>query len=143
MAYPISELTPGNHTLTFRVWDTSNNMAQSTIDFYVQPGLTPRILDVYTDANPAYTEANFYVRHNRPDATVTVTVEVFDMLGRPVWSDKATGRSDMFVSTPLTWNLTDRSGRRVNRGIYVYRATVSTDGEQEASESKRLAVAAE
>ena len=143
VAYPISELTPGNHTLTFRVWDTSNNMAQSTIDFYVQPGLTPRILDVYTDANPAYTEANFYVRHNRPDATVTVTVEVFDMLGRPVWSDKATGRSDMFVSTPLTWNLTYRSGRRVNRGIYVYRATVSTDGEQEASESKRLAVAAE
>ena len=143
VAYPINGLAPGNHTLTFRVWDTSNNFAQSTIGFYVQPGLAPRILDVYTDTNPAYTQANFYVRHNRPDATVTITVEVFDMLGRPVWSSSATGRSDMFVSTPLSWDLTDNSGRRVNRGIYIYRATVSTDGEHEASEAKRIAVAAE
>lgn len=143
VAYPVSELTPGNHTLTFRVWDTSNNFAQSTIEFYVQPGLAPRILDVYTDANPAFDQANFYVRHNRPDATVTVTVEVFDMLGRPVWSNTATGRSDMFVSTPMTWDLTDRAGRRVNRGIYIYRASVTTDGEQHTSESRRLAVAAE
>lgn len=143
VAYPVANLTAGNHSLTFRVWDTSNNFAQQSIDFYVQPGLTPTILDVYTDTNPAYTQANFYVRHNRPDATVTVTVEVFDLLGRPVWSTVQTGRSDMFVSSPVTWDLTDSAGRRVNRGIYLYRASVSTDGEQTATAAKRLAVAAE
>ena len=142
VTYPVENLAAGNHTLTFRVWDTSNNFAQSTIDFYVQPGLAPKIFDVYTDTNPAYTEANFYVRHNRPDATLTVKIAVYDLQGREQWSDTATGRSDMFVSTPITWNLTDRSGRRVPRGIYVYRATVTTDGEQETSESRRIAVAA-
>ena len=33
----------------------------------VVPGLAPRIFDVYTDTNPAYDAANFYVSHNRPD----------------------------------------------------------------------------
>lgn len=143
VAYPVGELAAGNHTLTFRVWDTSDNFAQASIEFYVQPGLAPKIFDVYTDANPALTQANFYVRHNRPDATIRVEVEVFDLQGRQMWSDTATGRSDMFVTTPLTWNLTDRAGRRVPRGIYVYRATVSTDGVQETSESRRIAVAAQ
>ncbi len=142
VAYPIEHLEPGNHTLTFRVWDTSRNFAQSTIEFYVQPGLAPKIFDVYTDASPATTEANFYVRHNRPDATLTVAISVYDLQGREVWSGSATGRSDMFVTSPITWNLTDRAGRRVPRSIYVYRASVTTDGEQHSTESKRIAVAA-
>lgn len=143
VVYPINDLEPGNHKLTFRVWDTSNNVAQSSIEFYVQPGLAPEIFDVYTDCNPATTQANFYVKHNRPDAPISVYIEVFDLQGRPQWSGSMAGRSDMFVSTPITWNLTDMAGRRVPRGIYVYRATVTTDGTQHATASKRIAVAAE
>ena len=88
----------------------------------------------------ATTQANFYVSHNRPDATLEVTVTVYDLMGRPVWSQTQRGRSDMFTSAPLTWNLTDGAGRRVSRGIYLYRAEVSTDGEHTSTASKRIAV---
>ena len=98
------------------------------------------MLDVYTDANPAKTEANFYIRHNRPDANVTVTIQVYNMMGQQVWTNTTTGRSDMYLSMPVTWNLTDNSGVRVNRGIYLYRATISTDGVNESSATKRIAV---
>ena len=140
IAYPINNLVDGDHTLRLRVWDTSGNATEAYIALTVKQGLTPKIFDVYTDASPAYTEANFYVTHNRPDAIMTITLEIYDLMGRTVWSTTSTGRSDEFLSFPITWNLCDMAGRRVNRGIYLYKLSISTDGVQYESESKKIAV---
>ena len=137
--YQLSDLKEGPHSLRLRVWDVYNNVSEKTIYFNVVNGLAPEIADVYC-AYPASTETSFYVKHNRPDAVVTVTIEVYDLMGRLVWSSTQSGRSDMYYSTPVTWDLTDRGGRRVPRGIYVYRATISTDGVKEATKAKKLAV---
>jgi len=141
--YPLSDLTDGAHTLRLRVWDVYNNVSERTISFNVVSGLTPEIADVYAAANPASVETTFYVKHNRPDAVVTVGIEVYDLMGRLVWNTTQSGRSDMYTATPITWDLVGNSGSRVPRGIYVYRATISTDGKQEATKSKKLAVTGE
>ncbi len=141
--YQLDELTAGSHTLRLRVWDTVGNASEKTISFNVVNGLAPHLYSVYSDANPAKTEANFYLRHNRPDALVTVTISVYDLMGRAVWTDTSTGRSDMYLSMPVTWDLTDGTGRRVNRGIYLYRATISSNGGSETTDAQRIAVAAE
>lgn len=140
ISYPLSNLEKGNHTLTFRVWDTSGNSATRTIEFFVEPGVAPRLLDIYTDVNPAIDHANFYVSHDRPDATVTVNLEVYNMAGRLVWSASQSGRSDMLTSAPIQWSLTDLAGGRVMRGVYLYRATMIIDGTELASPAKRIAV---
>lgn len=142
IAYRLSDLDNGHHTLKLKVWDVFNNSSEKTISFIAMSGLKPELYDVYTDANPASVEANFYVRHNRPDANLTVTIQVFDLLGREVWSNTQTGRSDMFTSFPIHWTLVDHSGARVARGIYVYRATITTDGVQEVTKAKKIAVTA-
>lgn len=142
IAYPMQDLDEGVHSLTFRVWDTSGNSATHTIPFFVQQGAAPTIFDIYTDVNPARTEANFYLQHNRPDATLTVTLDIYDIAGRRVWSSTVTDRSDMFLSAPIHWDLTDLAGRRVPRGIYIYRATVTTPDHTVYSKAKRIAVAA-
>ena len=143
LSYQLSDLATGPHTLRLRVWDVYNNVSEKTINFNVVNGLAPEIADVYCAANPASVETSFYVKHNRPDAVVSVTIEVYDLMGRKVWSTTQSGRSDMYTSTPVTWDLTDLGGRRVPRGIYVYRATISTDGIKEATKAKKLAVAGE
>lgn len=140
IAYPISELPEGNHTLTFRVWDTSGNSATHSIDFFVEQGAAPQLFDIFTDANPASTHANFYLSHNRPDAPATVSLDIFSMSGRHIWSSTVTGRSDMFLSTPIQWDLCDMGGQRVIRGIYIYRATIKIDGHEITSQAKRIAV---
>ena len=140
--YPLSGLSDGEHTLRLKVWDTFANSSSSDITFSVATGLTPRLFDVYSTSNPATTEANFYIRHDRPDATVTVRLSVYDLMGHEVWTTTQTGKSDMFRSFPITWDLTDMAGRRVQRGIYLYRAYISTDGKQEASKSRKIAVTA-
>ncbi|MBQ6080118.1 MAG: type IX secretion system sortase PorU [Muribaculaceae bacterium] len=141
--YQLRDLTPGPHTLRLRVWDVYNNMSEKTISFNVVNGLAPEISDVYCANNPASVETSFYVKHNRPDAVVSVTIEVYDLMGRMVWSTTQAGRSDMYTSVPITWDLNDAAGRRVPRGIYVYRATISTDGVKEATKAKKLAVTGE
>lgn len=140
ISYPLHDLTNGHHTLRLRVWDVFNNMSEKTITFNVIKGLKPDIYEVYTTSNPASVETTFYVKHNRPDATLNVGIEVFDLMGRLVWKSQQSGQSTKFTSFPISWDLTDLSGTRVPRGIYVYRATVSTDGVREATKSKKLAV---
>lgn len=127
------------------MWDIGGNSTTASIDFYVDPTLAPKIFDVYTDANPASTEANFYIAHNRPDAMLSVRIDVYDMSGRFVWSDTTRGRADMYLTTPVKWDLNNMSGNRVGRGIYVYRATVISEGSDttpstSSSAAKRIAV---
>lgn len=143
IAYPLPELTDGSHTLELRVCDTSGNSAESTLNFYVSSDARPEIFDIYTDTNPASTQARFYIVHDRPDATLTVEMEIYDMRGRRVWSGKTTGRSGLPGSEALTWDLRDTGGRRVERGLYIYRAIITDDGGHSArSIAKRLAVTA-
>lgn len=141
-SYPLTGLAEGVHELRLRVWDTSNNYAESVISFTVKKGTVPEIINLYADANPATTGVNFYVEHNRPTARTEVTVAVYDLMGRMVWSESRTDRSDT-AGMPFSWNLTDTAGRRVSRGIYIYRATMEADGDRMQSKAKKIAVAAQ
>lgn len=143
LVYQLDELSPGNHDLRLRVWDTSGNSTTASIDFVAGQDVAPRLYDMYADANPARTDTRFYLTHDRPDALITVNIEVFNMLGRQVWTTSVNGMSETLRSFPVTWNLTDNAGRRVPRGIYLYRASITTtDGETSSTETRRIAVTA-
>lgn len=139
--YPLSGIAEGAHTLAFRVWDNEGNSSTATLDFVVQPGLEPEIYKIYADQNPARTSTNFYLEHDRPDGIVTVTVTVYNLMGMPVWQTEKEGRSDMFKTFPITWDLTMSGGGRVPGGIYLYRATISTDNTHISTRSQKLCVA--
>lgn len=140
--YPLEDLTDGPHELTLRVWDTAGNVATRTVSFQVNSALAPKIYDIYSDANPATTQANFLLTHDRPDQMLTVTVHVYNLLGAPVWSSTVKGISDLFTSTPVTWDLCDASGKRVPRGIYLYKAEITEDSEHYSTRTHRIAVSA-
>lgn len=141
--YPLNGLTAGEHSIRLRVWDMDGNLTDRTIHCNVVPDLPAEIYDVYTDASPARTQAGFYVTHNRPDQMMKVKITVYNLMGAPVWSGQTESISTMGTSAPVVWNLTDASGRRVPRGIYVYRAEITTDGVATSTASRKLAVAAE
>ncbi len=143
VAYRLPAMQPGAHSLRMRVFDTSGNVCERELSFTVSDKVAPRIFEVYADANPASTSTNFYVRHDRPENIVQVKIEVFDLMGRPVWSSVQKSMSDNDLSAPVAWNLTDSNGHRVGRGIYLYRATVTADNTHFQTTSRRIAVAGE
>lgn len=144
LVYELEELSAGNHSLRLRVWDTSGNSANAEIEFFADSDAVPQLYDLYADTNPARTDTRFYLTHDRPDALMTVNVEVFNMLGHLVWSTSVSGMSDTLRSFPVEWNLTDDAGRRLNRGIYLYRASITTtaDGITSSTATRRLAITA-
>ncbi|MCM1452782.1 MAG: type IX secretion system sortase PorU [Clostridium sp.] len=143
IAYPLSSLDDGAHSLKLRIFDTSGNSASREIGFSSIAGLKPNVYETYCTPNPASEYTNFYLSHDRPDAELTVTLTVYSLMGRPVWSKTVKSKADMFETQPITWDLTDMAGRRVPRGIYLYRAAISADGQSYTTQNRKLAVTAQ
>lgn len=143
IVYPLTDLPAGLHTLTLTVWDNANNMARAEIDVNVGEAFDPVITDLYTDVNPARESVVFNIVTDRPNTKLGVTLGVYDLSGRKVWENVRTSSSGMESKVQMRWDLTDASGQRVPRGIYVYRAEVTTPEGTHTSKSRKLAVAAQ
>lgn len=138
--YELPTLTDGKHSLRFTVWDTEGNSSSRTLQFAVQQGLKPQIYSLYPEKSPVSDVARFYLRHDRPGMLMTIKLSIFDWSGREVWNVEQTAMSDMWVSSPIVWDLTDNAGRRVRDGVYLYRAIISVNGSSEATKTQKIIV---
>lgn len=139
VAFSIPELEPGRHKLLFRAWDVKNNSSTVSLDFTVVKGLTPSVYSIDVSKNPASTSTTFIVNHDLNGSSVDVTVDVFDMSGRLLWSHSESGVSTSGAYT-IDWNLTRSDGGRLQTGVYLYRVRVASDGSSEATRAKKLVV---
>lgn len=145
LAYPLSDLAPGRHTLCFKVCDNLGNATTKSLEFAVSVNKKPILYDVTTDCNPATTSVTFTLMHDRLSEVTESNVAVYDLSGRKIWTGKLSGRVHDLEQggSTVSWDLTDGSGRRVPRGIYLYRATIMTDEGISVSKTNKLAVTAQ
>lgn len=136
--YNIPALEPGPHALLFRAWDTMNNCSTAKLTFNVVKSLSPTIYSVDVSKNPASTSTTFIISHSLAGCAVDVTIDVFDMSGRRLWT-ASESRSQTGVYT-VDWNLTQDNGQRLQTGVYLYRVRMSADGSAVASKAKKLVV---
>ena len=141
--FSIPEMEPGMHTAEFKVWDILNNSTTYTFTFEVAEGLKPNLIEMYATPNPARDQVEFFLHHNRPESNLKVTVMVYDMTGKFLWSTEKSGSSELFKAYIVTWNLTDNGGRRLRPGVYLYRAAISTNNSKEATKANKLIVLAQ
>ena len=139
ITYPLHDMTAGDHTLEFTVWDNANNSSTATLAFTVSAAWLPEIETLTTDVNPATTSVNFIVGCDGVSGATKCLVEVFDLMGRKIWSSNSV---EMSAGNDLrfNWDLSDSSGARVLRGIYLYRATVTLPNGATVTKAKKLAV---
>lgn len=142
VAYPLTGIEPGRHELSLTVWDNANNSSTSSLAFNVKAGWLPTISNLTTDVNPASSSVTFIVDTDAGSNSEKCLIEVFDLMGKRVWSDEA-GSMSRGVPVGISWNLHDNSGARVPRGIYLYRATVRTAEGAEITKTNKLAVTAQ
>lgn len=143
IAYPLSDLKAGAHELTLSVYDNANNSTKATLKFSVGTAMDPVIRHLGTDVNPASTSVVFDLAVDMPNTRVNCNLEVFDLMGRKVWSSSQNISTDLEGGMKTRWNLCDGAGRRVPRGIYLYRATVESPQGMYSSQTKKLAVTAQ
>lgn len=139
VGYSIPALEPGPHKLQFRAWDVLNNSSTTELSFNVVEGISPELVGVECVKNPAVSSTTFRIIHDRTGCEVSACIDVFDMSGRKVWSYSESGvQSSNTLS--VDWDLTTVDGRRLDTGVYLYRASVSCDGGNSKSQTKKLIV---
>lgn len=143
IAYPLTDITPGNHTLTLEAWDNLNNCTRKSLNFAVNATADPYIVNLHTDVNPATSGVNFILNLDQPNTKMKLDIEVFDLNGRVVWSNEVRQLTDSGAKMTTYWNLCNKNGVRVPRGIYLYRARVETPQGTYSSKTNRLAVTAQ
>lgn len=142
LAYVLPSLEPGEHTLRLTAWDNANNSSSATLSFKVAVNRAPALYDVTALTDKTSASVTFILSHDRPQAAINSMVEVFDLNGRKLWSGTSNAISDLGSDVRISWDLTDKSGERVPRGIYIYRATIETSEGTRATKSKKMAVGA-
>lgn len=137
--YSLPELSEGAHQLRFRAWDMLNNASTAVLNFQVVKGLKPSIESISCTNNPATTETTFIVNHNFTGAEVDVEISVFDMSGRELWRHTESGTSTSSAYT-VRWNLCADGGAKLQTGVYLYRASIGSDGGERVSKAKKLII---
>ena len=140
LIYPLQNIKPGPHELKLTVWDNANNSSSATLNFNIPAIWKPDIILLTTDFNPASSNVNFIIETNGSSDSMKCVIEVYDLNGRRVWKENAPGFSATTSRSLLNWDLCDFSGARLLPGIYLYRATVSTEEGFSVAKTQKLIV---
>jgi len=124
IGFSIPELSIGTHKLLFRAWDILNNSTTTELIFEVSEDAGSGDFSVTCTQNPANTNTQFVITHDRPGSELNITLDVFDLGGRQVWR-----QTDSVVATnntaTIVWNLNVAGGSRLHTGLYLCRLTLN------------------
>ena len=141
ITFPLNELEPGEHTLMLRAWDLYNNSSLATINFVVEPGLLPDVLEFRVEGTPVVNgkTSEFVIVHNRPQSEIEAVIELFSIQGQMLWKSVEKTVCDG-MEYRYSWNGTADGNRPLSTGVYVVRAYVVSDDGVSKSKSLKLIV---
>ncbi|HPF02719.1 MAG TPA: type IX secretion system sortase PorU [Bacteroidales bacterium] len=138
--YNINGLAKGNHSLRLKAWDNYNNSSEELIHFVVESDGSFILTNLINYPNPATESTKISAGHNRPDEMLMITIAIFDGTGRLVRILETTGFASGYQLYPVTWDGKNSRGSRVEKGIYLYRVSVSTGNGEKAEASGRMII---
>jgi hypothetical protein len=122
--FPFSMLSPGEHTLTVKVWDIFNNSSEAEIHFVVHASGEFVITNTYNYPNPFKDFTDIVFEHNQQDVDFSIRAEIYSMAGQLIRTIEQTGPQSGSVSSPLHWDGLSNLGSDVPQGMYVYNLIV-------------------
>ena len=138
--YQFQNLSPGPHTLSFKVWDVNNNSSTSQIDFVVQAKEAPVLQHVLNYPNPFTTRTEFMFEHNQSCSSLDVQIQIFTVSGRLVKTIAQEVPTSGFRIAGLYWDGRDDFGDELARGTYLYRLRVQTPDGAYAEQTEKLVI---
>lgn len=131
--YPFSELSEGEHSLTFRAWDLMNNSSTKTLRFRVVKGLDPIIYQgvVYPNPCPASGTLTVLVDHDHLTDPTELCLTFYDLQGHIVYRHTE-------YNTP-TFSL-DLGATPLSNGLYVYQLQIRTNTSSYSTKRGKLIV---
>lgn len=126
LRFPLRNLAPGLHTITFKAWDVYNNPITAEIQFVVVGDETVTLTNVLNYPNPFVNYTEFWFTHNRPFEPLDVQVQVMTITGKVVWTKNQIITNEGFLSKEIIWDGKDDFGDKIGKGVYIYKLTVKS-----------------
>ncbi len=139
VTYALNDLTPGQHELRFRVWDTAGNATTKQLRFTVSQDFGTQDFDIHCTKSPAKSSTTFTAIVPTAAAGTSVTFEVFDFAGRRIWAETMSGTATTRYFS-ADWQLTSTGGAPVPAGVYLYRARFDSPEGGGTSKTKKIIV---
>ena len=124
--FPLRNLSPGLHTISFKAWDVYNNPTTTDIQFIVAGDDTIKLTNVLNYPNPFVSYTEFWFTHNKPFEPLDVQVQVMTVTGKVIWSKNQIITTEGFLSKEINWNGKDDFGDAIGKGVYIYKLTVKS-----------------
>ena len=136
--FQMPKLSPGPHTLTFKVWDVNNNSSEAILEFIVVEGADVTLKNLLNYPNPFTTYTEFFFEHNQPGTDLEVQIQVFTISGKLVKTINQSMTNCGFRTPGIPWDGRDDFGDQLARGTYVYRVSVNTANGEQAEKFEKL-----
>ncbi len=140
ITFPFSNLPDGKHTLTLKAWDVYNNSGTATIEFVINSGAALNLTQVMNYPNPFNESTMFTFNHTRPGEKLHISLEIFDMTGRKVFSWSNSVLSKITTTAFLEWDGKDATGNKLGGGLYLYTVTVKDEKGMSTTQQQKLMI---
>ncbi|MCF7804986.1 MAG: type IX secretion system sortase PorU [Candidatus Marinimicrobia bacterium] len=121
VVYPLSNVEPGEYTLTVRAWDSSNNLSVQSADVTFIEGGDFTVTQAYNYPNPMQNETDFTFSISSPGS---VKLTIYTLSGQAIRTLERTFGIAGFHS--IHWNGRDRYGAPIANGMYLYRISATS-----------------
>jgi hypothetical protein len=122
--FPIKGISPGNHSIKLKAWDTYNNSSEAYLEFVVANNEEMAIQNVLNYPNPFSTHTNFHFDHNRAGDDIEVLVSIYTISGKLIKTlDNRFYGSGSHISD-INWDGKDDFGDNIGKGVYVYKVDI-------------------
>ena len=127
--FPLTDLSPGIHTLTLKAWDVYNNSSESQIEFKVFDEDQDLVIEnVLNYPNPFVNYTEFWFNHNS-SGPLNVTIQVYTVSGKLVKT--ILGATESFgnnsFSRDFYWDGKDDFGDNLAKGVYIYKLNIRSE----------------
>ena len=128
VTYPFRNLSPGEHQLTFKIWDINNNSTTSTLNFIVKDESDQNLIvkKLLNWPNPFTNKTYVQFEHNCDDV-LDVNVQIYTITGKLVKTISTMITAEPFLQgfrTPraaIEWDGNDDFGDAVGKGTYIFK----------------------
>jgi hypothetical protein len=138
LRYNLTNLEPGEHSLTLKVWDVNNNSSESTINFEVRLSEEFALDHVLNYPNPFTTNTSFFFEHNQACNALEVQIQIFTVSGKLVKTINEDVFNECFRSDGIAWDGRDDFGDQLAKGVYIYNLSVTNSENKKASKIEKL-----
>ncbi|MFK7969949.1 MAG: type IX secretion system sortase PorU [Bacteroidia bacterium] len=121
--YQLKDLEEGNHTLTIRVWDVANNLAEASTDFIVTSDAVLAITEIMgfpSPGNPADGDIGIVIGHNFQGRELEAEVRIMSADGKLLRTLTSSFLANSSYYRDIKWNGESTAGHPVPAGLYVF-----------------------